>query len=231
MQITGALLAFFLLAACRASTSPPDLFQSSEFSRTFEDRARIELAAPVIVIGRIEGFRTVGVSRPAHEDDHILLEPMEVAIQVEHVLKGAPSGDRLNFFFYAYASNNRRDFGIRKFTPIPGQRRIFFLSRLGNGYRAVGDIVNYNILIESGYHSPTLCKDESVGCCIAKLLLTPGKGYDPINFRMQLAGEVSSASVFCSRTYSLGLVQELTQSVDPQIGRAANEIMNAAKSQ
>jgi hypothetical protein len=185
------------------------------------------MAAPIIAVGRVEDFATTGIHKVAQRDPNIKLELISVTLRLEQTIKGPELGPRLIFKYYGYSSANDRDFGISRYTPSVGQRRIYFLVSSPSGYRLIGDVVDYTVPIRSGYHQKKFCKESSPGCCIAEILLTPGQDYDQKLFAKQLAGETSAATVFCSRAKALELVKQLLHHSDPYVVQAANEILDA----
>lgn len=218
-----------LLTGCRTSTSLPDLFEPSEFTKAFRDRMRTEMTAPIILVGRVVRSRLIGAARRSLHDSRVLLQLTQVTVEPEQILKGPDQGDQLTFYYYDYSSANDRDLGIPRYIPRIGQRRIYFLQPFRGGFRSVGDVADYTVTVWSGYHSRDFCKGKSVGCCIAEILLEPGTGYDSLSFANQLARAASAATVFCSRTVALRLVQQLADNSDRQISRAADDILKAAK--
>jgi len=225
--IRNLAVAVSLLSACNSHSIPEDFFDPSEFKKTYEDRVRAEITAPIIVVGRVEDFGSTGIRRVAQRDPTVKLELMSVGLHVEQTLKGPELGPRLTFRYYAYSSANDRDLGIARYIPNIGQRRIYFLVSSPTGYRLIGDAVDHTVPIRSGYHPNYLCKDSSEGCCIADILLMPGQGYDQQLFAKQLAGEASAATVFCSRARALELVKVLLNNSDSHIVQAAKQILAA----
>src|SRR5579883_434483 len=225
--IRRAAVAVSLLGACNSHTIPPDFFDPSELKKTYEDRVRVEVTAPIIVVGQVEDFGTTETRKAAQRDPNVKLELMSVSLRVEQTIKGPEPGPRLTFRYYAYSSANDRDLGTARYTTNVGQRRIYFLVSSPTGNRLLRDVGDYTVPIRSGYHPNHFCKESSVGCCIAEVLLTPGQGYDQKLFAKQLAGETSAATVFCSRARALELVKELLHHNDAHVVQAANEILKA----
>jgi hypothetical protein len=173
VQLDFTLIALLLLSGCKKPQGPPDLYDPAELSRSFEDRVRLQTAAPIIVVGVVETFRVAGKPVPSQRDKRINLDLTEVTIQVEQTIMGSISSKHLNFWYYNYSSHNEQDLGRRRYLPNPGQRRIFFLSPSPPGYRSIGDVVDYTFPLRSGHHSKDFCAHETVGCCIAELMLVP----------------------------------------------------------
>jgi hypothetical protein len=153
----------------------------------------------------------------------------QVSLHVEQVIKGAGIGERLEFFYYTFSQESQADLGIRWYTPVIGQRRIYFLRASDGYYRSVADVVDYTLRVLSGAHSRDFCSGKPVGCCIAETLLVPGEGADPELFAVRLGETASIADVFCSRATSLGLVEKLRHYPDPRVAQQADSILAAAK--
>ncbi len=231
MQLGYVILAILILGlmGCRRSLDLPDLFQRSDFTKPFDEKLRLESNAPLIVVGRVASTRPVGRPKRSLGDVRLMVQLTEITIRVEDVLKGSSKGDPLDFYYYTFARENEHDLGIPRYLPIVSERRIYFLQPFDHRYRSVGDVADYTLPVKSGYHKPGMCHGKSTGCCIAEVLLMPGETYDPKSFAQNLVKSEYVASVLCSRSVALQLVEQLLHNPSEVVSRAASEILTDAQ--
>lgn len=151
----------------------------------------IWLDAPTVVVGRVLAVtrgRSTKIERPGLA---IRVQLEEVEIAVESVLRGDEPGPRIRPVRHAYVDGPAPgNLPIDFFKP--DERRIFFLTRLGNRYRFFEDLVAASIPISTGRHQkPTLHLPLSK--TIARLLIVPGEEVDDARFVRHL--EVQAGSV------------------------------------
>lgn len=231
MQLAHAPVGIVLLSliGCESASNVPDLFEPSEYRKPFRVRLQSEANAPMIVLGRVGRARPIGAPKHSLRDPRVVVQLTKITLRVEQVLKGTVGTDQLDFYYYTFSRENGRDLGIPRYLPVIGERRIYFLQAFQKGYRSVGDVADYTLPVESGYHDQDFCRGKSVGCCVAEILLVPGQGYDSEAFSRQIAVAQYAASVLCSRAVALKLVQQLQQHLDERISRAAGEILADAR--
>jgi hypothetical protein len=227
VQLNLAIMA--LLLACTAGCSHDlgirDEFRMADYQPATGDRERIELAAPVIVLGTVVGVTNVGHPRISPGDPRIKTQLTRIRISVEQIIKGAPSTSALEFYFFAYSSQNTVDLGVRRYVPQVGQHRIYFLKPWRRTFRSVGDVVNYTVSTANGNHKPGFCQGKEPGCCIAEVLLVPEPDRDTSRFALDLWRAAFTASEFCSPSRVRELVKALTRDPDPQVsGGAADAV-------
>jgi hypothetical protein len=212
-----------IMAGCARAPDLPDIFQRSGGSKSFD----VEMAAPVVVVGLVERSDEVGRPRRSRRDARLGIQLTRVQIQVEQVLRGAVAKGALKFYYYAFSTQSEvpPPSGAKLYSSYPGKRYIFFLQGFPGGYRSVGDVTDYALLVSSGRHGEDFCRGESVGCCIARILLVPGEGYDAQNMASDLTFNTYPAKVLCSQERALDLVQKLEHSPDPVISQAATETL------
>ena len=94
------------------------------------------------------------------------------------MLRGSVAQGALTFYYYAFSTQSEvgPPGGAKLYSSYPGKRYIFFLQSFPGGYRSVGDVTDYALLVSSGRHGEDFCRGGSVGCCIARTLLEPGEG-------------------------------------------------------
>lgn len=208
---------------CTRAPDLPDLFQMSGRGKSFD----VELAAPVVVVGFVERSDEVGHPRRSRGDQRLGVQLTRVRIRVEQVLRGAIAQSALTFYYYAFSPSGEvgPPGGAKLYSSYPGKRYIFFLQSFPGGYRSVGDVTDYALLVSSGRHGEDFCRGELVGCCIARILLVPGEGYDAQAFARELTWNAYPTKVMCSQERALDLVQNLEHSPDPLISQAATETL------
>lgn len=228
MQLIGgfAVIGLLALMACMVDTDLRDQFKHSDFTLPFEERLRFEITAPVIVVGKVIEIQEVGAAMKSPGDHRINTQSARIRIEVEVVIRGHPAPGSLSFFFFAYSRTNDFDLGVPRYTPEVGQRRIYFLKPWKDSYRSVGDVTNYNLPLRSGWHTGRFCEGKQSGCCIADLLLVPGKEFDAESFAREIGPAAYVAMVLCSRESARTLVETLKAHPDSRISRAAIDILS-----
>jgi len=221
-----AALALCGLTGCGRDPGLQDQFTKSDYRLPFEERLRIEEAAPVIVCGSVLAVNEVGAPRRSPGDSRIKTQLTRIGIAVEEVVKGGITASPLEFYFFTYSFANHSDLGVPRYSPEVGQRRIFFLRPWEHGYRSVGDVTNYNLAVQTGRHPRDFCQGKSPGCCIAELLLVPAQAPDIHWFVHDLGPDAYAAGVLCSPGASRDLLQRLVRNPDGRIAGSAADIMS-----
>lgn len=204
----------------------PDTFLSADFQQLPLRAVQRELEAPLVVVGRISDIKTRGNPRRSVGDPKILVQMNESLLEIEGVLKASVPASRLRFYYFTYSRRNERYLGVRGYEPVKGERRILFLTAVNGGYRLIGDVLDYTIRIDSGYHQIGPCDARVLGRCVAELLLTPGLGYDPLLFADRLAGILSLAKMFWPDAGVLELLAALAKNQDFRIAREASALLS-----
>jgi hypothetical protein len=181
--------------------------------------------APIVLVGKVAGVRTVGRPRLAEQDTRILIQLTRISLNVENVVRGQLQGNDLEFYAYTYSDQNTTDFGPGRFIPTTGTRRMFFLTQFSRGYRSVGDVIDYTLQVASGRHGQDFCQGDSFEDCIAKLLLVPGTGFDSEAFAIGLRKASSTAQQIGSEDLALRLLDQLSHGPDQKIAAAAQRVL------
>jgi hypothetical protein len=212
-----------IMVGCTRAPDLQDLFQLSERGKPFD----VELSAPVVVVGLVERVDEVGPPGRSRGDPRLGVQLTSVRIRVEQVLRGTTEKGALTFYYYAFSPSGEvgPPGGAKLYDTYAGVRYIFFLKRFAGGYRSVGDVTDYKFTVWSGRHEKDFCHGTSVGCCIARILLEPGEGYDAQNFARDLTWNSYPAKVLCSQEQALDLVQKLEHHPDPVVSQAATETL------
>ena len=171
--LTG--IALIGLVGCGRGADLRDQFQKSDDRRPFEKRLRFEATAPIIVVGKVLDVNDVCQPRRS-SGAGVGIQLVQIKINVEEVITGDAGLSPIEFYFFEFSPEaSEVDLGVPRYYPHAGQRCIFFLKPSNNGYRSVGDVTNYNLRVSSGSHDKNFCDGKSPGCCIAQILLEPGK--------------------------------------------------------
>jgi hypothetical protein len=220
-------LPIVLLVGCTTAPALPDLFQSADYRNAPGIELRYVSKASIVVLGKVTGARPVGRPRAAREDPSLLIQLTRITLQAEMTLKGSLPRNTIYFYYYTFSERNTQDLGVYHYLPSLGERRIFFLRNSDGEYRSVGDVTDYTLPVRSGFHEPNICQAGPLGCCIARILLTPGKGYDSESFVLGLTQAVYAAKVLCSRATALDFLEELSRSPDERIAERARKLLAA----
>jgi hypothetical protein len=214
------------LIACTQASDLADQFQVSEYRLAMAERLQKEVAAPVIVAGTVVSVRNIGAPTRSPGDPRILTQLTTIRVDVEHVIKGSITVNPVDFYFFVYSDENRRDLGVPRYIPAPGHRRIYFLKPWADGYRSVGDVTMYNLALWTGTHSKEVCDNKGAGCCIAELLLSPQQDITPETFIREMGPSAYAAGVLCSPQASQQLLERLSKSADTRIAAAASDALS-----
>jgi hypothetical protein len=217
------------LSSCGHVPSGPVRFQRSDLRLSFENKIRTESAASVIVVGTVVKTRSVGKAIRSLFDPDIFVQLTAVELHPDQVIKGSPGDGLIEFYYYAFSPDSRRSLGIPYYMPVVGQRRMFFLDQVNGHFRSVGDVADYTLPVPSGLHERHLCRNKTLGCCLAETLLVPGKQMDPEWFSNRLAESTAVATILCSRSAAVGLIARLRKSPDPRVAEAAEQILADAR--
>lgn len=229
MQIACSLavaLLFVLTGSCSQTRgAPPDLLEPSQYQMSYEERLRLEIAAPLIVVGRVTTVHSIGPPTRSRGDQRVLIQLTKISVNVEVVVKGDLKTPSVDFYYYLFSEKNERYLGRKRYEPVVGDRRLFFLTSFDGEYRAVGDVFDYTLPVRSGYHAADFCNGKTPGRCIAELLLVPGRGFEPESFAERLYDSQSAAAVLCSPSCAIGLLQQLASNPDERVAKAARGIL------
>lgn len=175
-----------------------------------------------VVVGRIEELRTTGRARPACRQASLLLEPALMKVAVENVLAGGlnPSIIEVHYFQLSPANSNGYS-GPPLFQPRKGERRVFFLDRSSSGLRLAGDVYDYTIRNEAGYHLTLNTVAANRWEVLAKTLLTLGDGYNESAMASFIPRYSRLIDHFDSRLLTAELLRGLVQSAPAPIRIAA----------
>ncbi|HWZ31370.1 MAG TPA: hypothetical protein VNX18_08560 [Bryobacteraceae bacterium] len=217
----AAIILLAGLSACRTR----DFFTLADYRLPFDERLRLELAAPIIILGRVLQVTDVGRPQKSYGDPRILVQLTRMRVDVEEIVKGRVDANPTDFYVFTYSLQNTIDLGVPRYIPNIGQHRIYFLKYLNGVYRNVGDVTNYNLRVTSGQHPKGFCAGKAPGRCIAELLLTPAKGLDASEFADDLYTSEYVASAFSSSVIAHNLVQQLANHPDSRVADAAAELL------
>lgn len=224
-----ALLAVVVLSVevggCSRLPQLADSFNKTQYRLSFEQKLLTELAAPLIVLGRITAFREIGSPKHSPGDYRIKTQLLAIDIDIEQVIKGSVRSDSITLHYFIYSSTNTVELGMQRYIPRVGQRSIFFVKTERNLYRSFGDVTDYTVLVRTGSHKGKHCHTESIGCCIAKLLLLPRQDFDALAFTEELASSVEVARLACSASYAKAMTEQLSRSADPSVAQRATSIL------
>src|ERR1039458_2508693 len=206
-----------LLIGCTRSPDLPDVFHRADYANPPGRNLDYASRAPVVVLGTVTQAVAVGKPKAAREDPRLLIQLTQISLQPEIVLRGKLTASGLKFYYYTFSAQNKQDLGTHHYLPILGERRVFFLEEVQGVYRSVGDVTDYTLAVRSGFHDRSFCEAEPSGCCLAKLLLQLGHGYDPKSFAQGLHYAVYASKLLCSPAATLRLLDNLSSVSDETI--------------
>src|SRR5215470_8592979 len=102
--IQGLAVMGFL--ACGPAAELRDGVQPSDYHLSFQERLRLEISAPVIVVGRVIDVQAVGQPGTSQGDPRIKTQLSRIRILVEAVVKGSLQENEIGFYYFLYSSEN-----------------------------------------------------------------------------------------------------------------------------
>lgn len=142
MQIACSLavaLLFVLTGSCSQTRgAPPDLLEPSQYQMSYEERLRLEIAAPLIVVGRVTTVHSIGPPTRSRGDQRVLIQLTKISVNVEVVVKGDLKTPSVDFYYYLFSEKNERYLGRKRYEPVVGDRRLLphvFRWRVPSGRR------------------------------------------------------------------------------------------------
>jgi hypothetical protein len=186
----------------------------------FQDKAKPQQLAPIIVVAVVEENRIVAKHVEAARYASVYLDLHAVRCKRENSLKGGLTEAGLEFFYFAdgrYADSKPSPHYKRQFQAEPGSRYLFFLSRDRDVLRSIGDVGEYSVLVATGAHPDLSTTNGDTGSMIPEILLTPGNGAD---FALMASGSQmerssSIADAWGSRLLTVQLLRRLTLLPEP----------------
>lgn len=181
-----------------------------------------------IVVGTVRAVEIRREAVPAEKQPELLLDETWVKVEVENIIRGSVTSPRLEFIFFAYSARNKGGYsGPKLYQVIPGERRMFFLTRDRGSFRSVGDVRgDYTWMVWSGRHTkrypndaagafPEQVDTEKEGAAIAEILLEPGLESDPDAMAGELPRSTSFLNEITSPATIVGHLRKLIHSTVP----------------
>lgn len=200
----------------------PPLIAPAEFSRPIGYECL--LASPVIFVGRIARVEKVGLPAPAAEGGPRLV-PVEMEVFVELTVQGTFADGRAALVYaYAFAEGGAPPAGaaLPPFDPAPGERRLFFVRKVGALNRLARDGYDYALPVRSGRHlALPLALERGTPERIARILLTPTPQVDSRSFAAGLERSAAAARAFCGLDLLVPMLDTLTKHPDAGVATAA----------
>ena len=210
-RIIFSLFIACFLSSCDQSLPFPDRYTES----AVENRRREMQIAPIIFVGVVKTIQVVGTHRPAANIPGLTLQLYRARCDAEVILRGkVPS--HIEFLYYG-PDPRYGMVGFPKFWLRPAQRRIFFLERYKQIYRAVGDYLDYTEWVQSGRPNASIAAEPNLGKAVARIMLTPGQDVDEHLFSGNLFYASRVANEFSSESYAIELLTQLTTNRSPLV--------------
>ena len=188
--------------------------------------------APIAVVARVGQNQKIGQSRPAFRYPLVLLELHAVRCRLEIQLKGHPIGEEFTFYYFAQDPNSPQPNPIynKLFAAKAGGRYLFFFSEENGALRAIGDVGEYSIPVQSGQH-PGYKAPSELGRAAADILLSRGEGANDEAFAHNILLDAPLLDKWGSRLYNSQLLRRLTFQAEPVRMAACRELAENYNSQ
>lgn len=212
--VLRSFLALLMLSACARGPFQDDFDGHPRSADCF-------MVAPIVVTGKITRVQQVGDTRRPRKGPKIWIDPVQITVSVEHVIKGSVEGRTIQIF--GFRPNRAHVFGDDPFDPRPGEIRLFLLRSESGRLRILTDNFSgaYAPRLGTGQHPnvPAAVLSDP-GRTIAFVLLAPGEGHKP------RAGDiVANAYVGMALTHDkewlISLLRPYTQDPDQWVRSAA----------
>ena len=217
--------AIALMFACGCGPNPgiQERLRQSDYQMPYAERLRFDSSAPLVVLGRVLSVTNVGRPHPSHVDPLIEVQLTRIWIDIEEVIKGNAETGPAAFYYYA-VSSTKELIPPHIYLPVVGGHRIFFLDRVGATLRSVGDVFDHTLRVFTGTHPQGFCRSKEPRCCIADILLTPGRDFDRKWFPIFLGDAYYAAGVLCCKGVATRLLYALALNSDQGVATAARDI-------
>ncbi len=173
--LSAAVLCFVLLSFSGCGGPFEDNYDPRDLTTGVDCFA----VAPIVLVGTITGVQQTGRTRPTRKGGEYLLDPVQISVNVQHVLKGHVDLRTIQVFGFRYNTRTGHEPEGGGFIPRIGDYRMFLLKEERGRLRIVGDDVHGSDtpIIYTGDHRTI---DASIlndpGKAISWVLLTPGDG-------------------------------------------------------
>jgi hypothetical protein len=181
----GALAALVSLSAACAG--------DARFPYRYYNLTEMGLArkAELIVVGRTKHVQRSAMTAPAEWTGQPFIATVRllvVTIAVENIIKGSVKSDEVSVSYWAADDyTNAHSLSI----PAVGERAVHYLVSDKGSMRYVTDVIRSKTVVRSGLHRDQPAGESAVPeVRIAGILLTPGDGFDPREFVVDLGTTV-----------------------------------------
>jgi hypothetical protein len=220
-KMTSVLFCLVLIASCQYDRAS---FSDRYLGEALAVRRNHMRSAPIIVVGVIQQIDRIGGPVSSVHVEGLTLQLFRARAQKDVALKGDV---RRDFEFFYFGPDPRDGMaGFPKFWLQPSQRRILFLEPSVQGYRAVGDYLDYTEWVHSGSPNQACTTGETdIGKAIACVMLTPGKGFDETAFSNGMVNASHTAVEFSTEAFVVELLKHLVTHSSAKIRTEACRIL------
>lgn len=219
VSTTFALAALVILVACSGVGHQCDYWDPRDATgrRDFE----LMLQADIVIVGTVESVAALELGRKACRQQDLLLDLFRMRVAVENVLVGHVPNASMDVLFFGFSMKNQNGYsGPVLFRPVPGERRVLFLSQ-SRTLRVVGDVYDYTIRVASGKHNIPRDDGRTPWERLGEVLLTLGTEYNPAALCAAIPRYARIMDRLSSRPYTAALLNALTKSENLQIAKEA----------
>ena len=180
MRIAAAVV-YLALCSCARAADVRDRYDT----RNARPNPTYMLSAEVVIVATVLSDLPDGPPQPATLYPDVSLQRRRVRCVAENVLKGEVDLGSLEFYYFTLAREQVNLSARQHVVLAPGyeakrgKRYAFFLVRESGVLRSVGDVFNYSVPVLAGAHvDGGLSAEVPLGRALARILLTPGTGYN-----------------------------------------------------
>jgi hypothetical protein len=231
VTIMQSIATMLMLGTCLAATSDNEHCPSERFDPTGLNQP-LSVAgfakAPIVVVGVVTGVREIGPPQDSPALPETMTQCVKISVRLENVLKGPQNlGLDLSFYYYRFSEYSSRDLGCLRYIPVPGTRRMFFLTYDQNVLRSIGDVRDYTLRVLGGFHDAATLKDLPFAQKVANVLLTQGSDGSSRDFVLALSDGAFVSDTLVSTEYTDSLLVRLLSQKDATLRDAARDLLEA----
>lgn len=88
-------IALGTLCGCSNRTLLQDEFKLADLQLSYDDKLRMEAAAPIVVLGKVTEVKVIGRPHRSQAEPRVWVQLKQIAVQIEETIKGRASDDTL----------------------------------------------------------------------------------------------------------------------------------------
>jgi hypothetical protein len=88
-----------------------DEFKLADLQLSYDDKLRMEAAAPIVVLGKVTEVKVIGRPHRSQAEPRVWVQLKQIAVQIEETIKGRASDGSLWFYYFSFSEYSEADLG------------------------------------------------------------------------------------------------------------------------